>query len=48
MGQDLSFLQNHPRVYAANEEKYRLFVEAVFCIGRSGAQWRFLPRTMGT
>jgi transposase len=41
------FLKNHPRVYARKEDPCRLFVEGVFWITRSGAQWRFLPTTYG-
>lgn len=42
-----SFLQRHPRAYAGQEEKCRLFVEAVHWILRSGAQWRLLPEKYG-
>jgi len=33
------FLQEHSRAYAGEEEKCRLFVEAVLLIHHSGAQW---------
>ena len=41
------FLQNHPRVYAGEEEKCRLFVEGILWLTRSGAQWRLLPEKYG-
>ena len=41
------FLREHPGVYVGQEEKCRLFVEAVLRILRSGEQWRFLPQEYG-
>ena len=42
-----TFLRQHPRTYAGNEASCRRFVEGVFWIMRSGAQWRFLPKEYG-
>ncbi len=42
-----AFLQGHPRAYAGQEEKCRRFVEAVYWIVRTGAQWRELPADLG-
>ena len=41
------YLENYPRIHTANEPKARRFVEAVFWIVRSGAQWRLLPKEYG-
>jgi transposase len=41
------FLKNHPRAYAGQEAACRLFVDGVFWITRTGAQWRFLPAEYG-
>lgn len=40
-------MDEHPRAYAGEETKCRLFVEAVLWINRSGAQWRLLPEKYG-
>ena len=42
-----AFLQYHPRAYAGEETKCRLFVEGVLWVTRSGAQWRLLPDEYG-
>src|ERR1700726_2622427 len=34
-------------IYIGNPAKFRVFVEAVFWILRSGAQWRLLPECYG-
>ena len=41
------YLQPFPRIHTHNEAACRRFVEAVFWILRSGAQWRLLPREYG-
>ena len=41
------FFQFYNGVYARDEKKVRLFVEAVFWILRTGAQWRELPQQYG-
>lgn len=43
----LSFLRSCPRAYVSEEEECCRFVEGVFWIMRSGAQWRFLPQEYG-
>ena len=40
-------LKTLPRVYTGNEEKSRIFVDAVHWIMRTGAQWRDLPGELG-
>ena len=42
-----SFLLSHPGVYAGNEEKTRLFIDAIYWMTRSGAQWRRIPEKFG-
>lgn len=41
------YLKSFPRIHTNNEEKIRRFVEAVFWMLRSGAQWRLLPQEYG-
>jgi transposase len=46
-GKILHFLTGHRKVYVGRPEMCRRFMDAVLWILRSGAQWRFLPRTFG-
>ena len=41
------FLSITPGIYTNNEARCRLFIEAVFWIMRTGAQWRDLPGQYG-
>jgi transposase len=41
------YLRALPRIHTRNEGKCRRFVEAVFWVLRSGAQWRVLPPEYG-
>lgn len=41
------YLKPFSRIHTNNEEKTRRFVEAVFWMLRSGAQWRLLPKEYG-
>jgi putative transposase len=43
----LAFLRAHSRAYVGQEDRCRLFIEAVLWITRTGAQWRFLPEQYG-
>jgi putative transposase len=40
-------LRQEPKIHTREREKVRTFLEAVFWIDRSGAQWRFLPGEYG-
>jgi putative transposase len=40
-------LRREPKIHTREREKVRTFLEAVFWIDRSGAQWRFLPGEYG-
>jgi transposase len=42
-----SFLKSHSRTYTNNQEATRHFIEAVFWIMRTGAQWREIPSEYG-
>lgn len=41
------FLQHEQRIYARDEAKMRLFIEAILWMSRSGASWRLLPEKYG-
>ena len=43
----LSFLKTCPKIYIGQENDCRNFLEAVFWMTRSGAQWRLLPEKYG-
>lgn len=38
-----NFLKNHKQVYIVEEKKCRKFLDSIFWIARTGAQWRELP-----
>jgi putative transposase len=42
------YLKEFSVIYIRNEESCRRFVEAVFWMARSGAQWRLLPQEYGS
>lgn len=41
------YLSEYKTIYVRDESSCRRFVEAVFWMARSGAQWRFLPKEYG-
>ena len=41
-------LSHRKDIYAKNEEKLRIFIEAVWYVARSGCQWRLLPKSYGS
>ena len=41
------FFKAHPRVYIVSESNLETFVEAIYWIVRTGAQWRMLPEKYG-
>jgi transposase len=43
----LAFLRQHRRAYVGQEAHCRRFLEAVYWIARTGAQWRALPDCYG-
>ena len=42
-----ALLQQEPKIHTKERERERLFLEAVYWIDRSGAQWRLLPAQYG-
>ena len=42
-----ALLQAERKIHTRQREQVRLFLEAVYWLGRSGAQWRFLPSRYG-
>ena len=43
----LNFLKNTKAIYIVSEEQCKQFVEAIFWMARTGAQWRELPENYG-
>jgi transposase len=41
------FLKSNKSVYCGNEKKCKSFMEAIYWISRTGAQWRELPEKYG-
>ena len=41
------YLQHEGNIHISNREKIRRFIEAVYWMTRSGAQWRLLPKEYG-
>ena len=42
-----TLLQQESKIHTKARERERMFLEAVFWMSRSGAQWRFLPASYG-
>lgn len=42
-----ALLRQERRIHTGQRERERRFLEAVYWLGRSGAQWRFLPAAYG-
>ena len=42
-----ALLQHESKIHTGDRERERLFLEAVFWMSRSGAQWRLLPTDYG-
>lgn len=40
-------LQGEPRIHTKDRARERVFLEAIYWMGRSGAQWRLLPASYG-
>lgn len=40
-------LQHEGNIHVSDRQKVRIFIEAVYWMARSGAQWRFLPKEYG-
>ena len=43
-----TILRERKDIRTGNEEKLRLFIEAIWYMARSGCQWRLLPRVYGS
>jgi transposase len=43
----INFLKNQKDIYIKSEESYKSFMEAIFWMARTGAQWRELPLKYG-
>lgn len=41
------YLQHESNIHISNRERVRRFIEAVYWMARSGAQWRLLPKEYG-
>ena len=46
-GRIYSYLQHERCIYCGDEAATRRFVEAIYWMARSGAQWRLLPKEYG-
>lgn len=46
-GRLYALLRQERKIHTKEREQVRRFLEALFWIGRSGAQWRFLPAEYG-
>lgn len=45
--QILNFLKTVPNIYVGSETECKAFIEAIFWMARTGAQWRELPKKYG-
>ena len=41
------YLRSERKIHTGNKKNIRVFLEAVYWLARSGAQWRFLPEEYG-